>query len=244
MALLRLSVIAIIALAPVANLALSAVSADGPIPAARVQKAVQQANKGTHADLRAELPSERWPGIVVLATVRVHQLAELDEVEGKALQSGTLRTGVIRSFPAPLDPLAEGRTFSAGGHTVLVMIVGSPRASAVRVRVDALNAPSGARLYIHNGVAGSEILGPYEARGPFDGGPFWSPPVAGDRAVLEYVEPQSSNALERRPRPFVVSQVGHQFLDRTRTSALRAVQHRASIRVFGPIGSSAPEGVR
>jgi len=163
--------------------------------------------------VRGELPSQRWPDLIDLTSTRVYQVGR---PAGRPLgdrtpTSGPLRIGPVRPLSPPLNPLTDGRVSRPEAHTVSVLIVAAEGSARLRVHLERVQMPAGARLYIHGGVDRGEVFGPYADSGPSGSQEFWSPPVEGDRAVLEYIEHRVSGAAERPSRgaPFIVTEVAH-----------------------------------
>jgi len=58
--------------------------------------------------------------------------------------------------------------------------------------------PVGARVFVYSAANADLYLGPYEGRGPWNNGTFWTPSLPGDHLVIEYMSPTgtaSANTL-------------------------------------------------
>ncbi len=130
--------------------------------------------------------------------------------QGKS--SKRLQIGVIRDIQPPLDPLLDAKWFDLErNQKVGVMAIASEGARQIRVRFEGVNLPPRAKLFVYSTKNREEIYGPYVERGPSGTGVFWSPPVEGEGAVIEYVV--GGDRADTRPgaTPFKISQVSHVF---------------------------------
>jgi len=78
----------------------------------------------------------------------------------------------------------------------------SPGAAALRLHFEGVDLPPGAELYVY-GAADHVVSGPYTGKGPFGSGEFWTDVLAGETAVVEWLEPTGRTA------PFRVTEVAH-----------------------------------
>jgi hypothetical protein len=129
-----------------------------------------------------------------------------DERPGKQV-----RVGVIRAFPQPLEVERDGALYRVAEGEARVLGLRSEGALMTRVHFTNMRLPKGARVFVYSLKNPEEFYGPYEGRGPAGDGAFWSPPVEGDGAVVEYFNPDPAAASE--PSPFQVSEVSHIYRD-------------------------------
>lgn len=128
--------------------------------------------------------------------------------------------------PDPPAPETDGRPTPAraGAHVVVKdlkkgkwvslpdgkklwrLALRSKGAKAVRVHFVRFDAGKGT-VWIHDGTGSGSS---YTGKGPDEAGEFWTPPVHGERAVLEFA-PQAG--AEVHPLPFSVDKVSHQWID-------------------------------
>jgi hypothetical protein len=91
----------------------------------------------------------------------------------------------------------------ADGRRVWRLSVRSPGAKAIRVHFDRFAGVAGT-VWVHDGGA---AVGSYTGDGPSGDKAFWSHPVVGERAVVEFV-PTQGKAI-----PFVVDRISHQVVE-------------------------------
>ncbi len=158
---------------------------------------------GTERTSRVEVPP---PGIRFgLRKPREFALAPLSVPEraGLAGPGPRLRTGVHRSLPANLLSAGDWET-TAEGKRVWRMAIRSPGSLGIRVEFRNFSA-GGGRVWLHNG---DQIAGPYNGRGIFEDGHFWSATVFSDSVTLEY-EPGPDGPEQTVP-PFEIRTISHQ----------------------------------
>src|SRR5215813_5505525 len=127
-------------------------------------------------------------------------------------KSPRLRIGAIRPLSDPIDTLAEMTAFAepnSGGRLHIARVV-SKDAISIRLHFTNVALPKGARLFVYALNNYDNFHGPYEDRGPNGDGEFWTPPVNGDGAVIEYFTPDATNDVAA---PFRVAQLSHAYID-------------------------------
>lgn len=131
---------------------------------------------------------------------------------GRSAMDKRMRVGDVRPLTPPLTAPTNGKCFDLGtdGFDVILAVV-SAGARQVRVRLAAVDIPPGARVFVYSTKNRSEIHGPYEGRGPSGDGSFWTPPVEGDEAVIEYHNPRPVSDPEARRAAFQVIEVSHVY---------------------------------
>lgn len=141
-----------------------------------------------------------------------HRLPPLVEPLGQTRsgQSKEMRVGTVRAIVPPLNLTASARCFDLGTAGVdEVMAVVSTGARQIRLHFTGVSMASGARLFVSSLKNPSEVYGPYEGNGPGVDGSFWTPPIEGDAALIEYYRPHPASIDKNAPAPFQVTEVSH-----------------------------------
>ena len=185
---------------------------------------------------RLALPSLLHRRVNILPAA--HRLAPLaaEELGWKPASMAT-RAGVHRAIAAPAArDLGRWETMP-GGREVWRMVIESPGAAGIRIHFRGFNLRGG-RLWLHDGTgAESEIAGPYEGRGIWDDGDFWSGFVLAERIVVEY-EPAAGSArasfdAASGELPFTIAEISHLL-----PGALPEPPNQDLARTFGTASSS------
>ncbi|MGB7924253.1 MAG: proprotein convertase P-domain-containing protein [Pyrinomonadaceae bacterium] len=121
------------------------------------------------------------------------------------------RIGSVRVFEQPLDASADSSLYSVPDGEVRVMAAASEGALSLRVHFAGMALPPGARLFVYSMKNRDEIYGPYEGKGPNGDGTFWTPPVAGDTAVIELFTPGLLSRPDAAGSYFRITEVSHVF---------------------------------
>ena len=159
---------------------------------------------------RGEVPFNQIYGHLKLdKTKRLGPLSQR-ELKKKKQDQKFLRIGVVRSLVTPLDPLSDSALYTVSEGYIRVAGVVSAGAVAVRVQFKDMSLPPGARVFVYSPTNPNEYYGPYEGRGESQDGTFWSPPIQGDTAIIEYFTPANSSAAKH---PFKVLSVAHIYKD-------------------------------
>jgi len=139
------------------------------------------------------------------------QLPPLDiratEVEDKSLGDSRtpLRIGVARSIDA--SPLTHGRWVNIQKNRTLWLFgIRSPSGVGLRLHFTDFSLPPGAKIYIYPSSDPSKYFGPYEGKGIFDDGEFWSPTIEGETIILEFFSPSALTDLQT---PFIIKEISH-----------------------------------
>lgn len=187
---------------------------------------------------RLSLPSLLHRRVNVLPAA--HRLAPLT-AEDLALKPASMatRAGVHRAIAAPAArDLGRWETMP-GGREVWRMVIESPGAAGIRIHFRDVNLRGG-RLWLHDGTgAESEIAGPYEGRGLWDDGDFWSGFVLAERIVVEF-EPAAGNTRASfdpafGELPFTIAEISHLL-----PGVLPEPPNEDLVRTFGNSPSLAP----
>ena len=137
-----------------------------------------------------------------------HRLAALTP-EDLAVKTASMatRAGIHRGLGTRVA-LESGRwDLLADGRAVWRMALQSPGAAGIRLHFRDFRLGAGARLWLHDGSsAESEIMGPYEDRGVYGDGEFWSDFVLAETIVIEY-QPGARGAAEALP--FTIAEISH-----------------------------------
>ncbi len=167
--------------------------------------------------VRGEVPFTGKYGHLKLGTGKIKRLGALNPSEEKRKKDQKyLRIGVVRSLDTPLDPLSDSELYTVSEGYIRVAGVSSEGAVAVRVQFKDMSLPAGARVFVYSLSNPSEFYGPYEGRGPSGDGTFWTPPMRGDTAVIEYFTPEKTNLAKT---PFKVFSIGHVYKDMSEDNA-------------------------
>ena len=160
---------------------------------------------------RGEVPFSRMYGHLKLDSTKTKRLGRLSKSEQKGKKdSKFLRIGVVRSLPTPLDALSDTALYTVAEGYIHVGGVVSEGAVAVRVQFKDMSLPPGARVFVYSLTNPNEYYGPYTGRGESEDGTFWTPPIRGDTAVIEYFTPVKSNSAKT---PFKVDSIAHVYKD-------------------------------
>jgi len=160
---------------------------------------------------RGEVPFSRIYGHLKLSPTNTKRLGRLSPAEQKKKKDQKfLRIGVVRSLVTPLDPFADSTLYPVTEGDIRVAGVVSEGAVAVRVQFKDMSLPPGARVFVYSLTNPNEYYGPYEGHGASEDGTFWTPPIHGDTAVIEYFTPAKSNSATT---PFKVFSIAHIYKD-------------------------------
>jgi hypothetical protein len=162
---------------------------------------------------RGEAPVGRLYGNVKADSSKLRRLPALSQraVREEASTLKRLRVGTVRAFQRPLDLSSDSALYRVTEGEVRVMGVVSEGALYTRVHFTGMALPEGARVFVYSLKNPEEFYGPYENRGPSGDGAFWTPPMEGDGAVIEYFTPSGKGDSEGAP--FQVSEISHTYRD-------------------------------
>jgi outer membrane protein assembly factor BamB len=161
---------------------------------------------------RGEVPFSQMYGHLKLDSAKTKRLGQLSasEQKRKNKDSKFLRIGVVRPLISPLDPIADSTLYKVAEGDIRVAGVTSEGAVAVRVQFNSMSLPPGARVFVYSPTNPSEYYGPYIGRGTSEDGTFWTPPIQGDTAIIEYFTPANTKLARI---PFKVSSIAHIYRD-------------------------------
>lgn len=161
---------------------------------------------------RGEVPFSRIYGQLKLSSTQTKRLGPLSLRERKQNKKDEkfLRIGVVRPLVIPLDPLTDSALYTVSEGNIRVAGVVSEGALAIRVQFKDMSLPPGARVFVYSLANPNEYYGPYEGHGASEDGTFWTPPMRGDTAVIEYFTPAGTNSAKP---PFKVSAIAHVYKD-------------------------------
>ena len=134
------------------------------------------------------------------------RLPPLSAREKRLRSDKLLQIGVVRTLPFPLDPVTDSAEYSIAEGDVEVASVVSEGARYVRLQFKNFSLPAGARVFVYSAANPDFFFGPYEGRGPWNDGTFWTPALPGDQVVIEYTSPAGT---ENDHAPFEISELGH-----------------------------------
>jgi PQQ-like domain len=171
---------------------------------------------------RGEVPFNRMYGHLRLDSAKTKRLGPLSPNEQKRKKGDKfLRTGVVRSLATPLDPLSDSALYPVAEGYIHVGGVVSEGAVSVRVQFKDMALPPGGRVFVYSLTNPNEYFGPYEGHGASEDGTFWTPPMHGDTAVVEYFTPTKSNSAKS---PFKVVSIAHIYKDLSTEDAAGACE--------------------
>ena len=165
-----------------------------------------------------------------------HRMAPVspDELRLTKPSSRATRAGIHRAVSAQA-PLESGRwDLLDDGRAVWRMVLQSPGAAGIRIHFRDFKLEAGARLWLHDGSGiESEIMGPYEGRGVYGDGDFWTDFVLSETMVIEYQPGAESRAL-----PFAIGEISH-LLPGVLAEAMGGTSARSLTSPLGWAGSGA-----
>ena len=178
----------------------------------RIKPKVKDDTPNAAKAARGEVPFQSWMyGHLKLESTKIKRLGQLSRSEQKRKKDDkVLRIGVVRPLVTPLDALSDSTLYTVAEGYIRVAGVVSEGAVAVRVQFKDMSLPPGARVFVYSPTNPNEYYGPYDGRGASEDGTFWTPPIQGDTAVIEYFTPAKSNSANS---PFRVSSIAHIYKD-------------------------------
>ena len=161
---------------------------------------------------RGEAPLSKLYGHLKADASKIKRLEPL-KVADKARKSEKeklFQVGVVRELPSPLNPLTDSTSYVVTEGEVRVAAIISEGARQMRLQFRAFSLPVGARVFVYSASDPNVYFGPYEGRGPWGDGTFWTPPMSGEGVVIEYFAPAGTRSNDV---PFTVDQVAHIYKD-------------------------------
>ncbi len=157
---------------------------------------------------RGEAPLGRLYDSLKVEPLKIRRLPALKASEmEKEAASKRVRVGTVRAFQRPLNVSSDSAFYRVAEGEVRVMGIVSEGALYTRVHFSNMSLPAGARVFVYSLKNPEEFYGPYEGKGASPDGTFWTPPVEGDGAVIEYFSP--AGAIDSQVAPFQVSEISH-----------------------------------
>lgn len=141
---------------------------------------------------------------------RIKHLPALSQRLKRSKSEKLLQVGVVRTLSSALNPMTDSAMYSVAEGDVRVAAVRSEGARYMRVLFKDFSLPQGARVFVYSKSEPDAYAGPYEGRGLWDNGTFWTPALRGDEVIIEYLSPagKQTNAV-----PFTVSEIAHIYKD-------------------------------
>src|SRR5688572_16085576 len=160
---------------------------------------------------RREAPLANLYGHLRADTARVKRLPPLKNPDrAKTFQKqNVLQVGLVRELPDPLNPLTDSTAYAVSEGEVRVAAIVSEGARRLRVQFKDFSLPPGARVFVYSAGNPDFYSGPYEGRGPWGDGTFWTPSLPGDQIVIEYTAPLGITT----GAPFKIGEVSHIYKD-------------------------------
>ena len=117
-----------------------------------------------------------------------------------------LQVGVVRTLPSPLNPLVDSVSYTVAEGEVRVASIVTEGALYTRIQFKDFSLPPGARVFVYPAGKPDDFFGPYEGKGPWDDGLFWTPAISGDQVIIEYTTPPGTVTTDT---PFKISDIAH-----------------------------------
>ena len=156
----------------------------------------------------ADFPESCLPPVDVAALLAED---EADAAPGKPLRIGVLRELDVDGADGDWSELPDGGSV----WTAAVVLEG---AFGVRLHFRDVELPPGAALYVYAAENPAVVRGPYEETGPHRTGAFWTAPVEGESAYVEYYVPAGVS----RHLPFIIDEAVHTYRSLDGTGGSRA----------------------
>lgn len=175
---------------------------------------------------RGEVPLSKMYGHLKVNAAKTKRLGQLSPSEQKSKKGNKfLRIGVVRPLATPLDPLSDSALYTVAEGDVRVAGVISEGAVAVRVQFKGMSLPAGARVFVYSMSNPDEYYGPYGGHGPSEDGTFWTPPMRGDTAIIEYFTPAGTTSNQT---PFKIFSIAHIYKDMFTPDAAGACENEVT----------------
>ncbi len=157
---------------------------------------------------RGEAPLGRLYDNLKVEPSKIRRLPALKASEmQKEATAKRMRVGTVRAFQRPLNVSSDSALYRVPEGEVRVMGVVSEGALYTRVHFSDMALPAGAKVFVYSLKNPEEFYGPYEGKGSSGDGTFWTPPMEGDGAVIEYFSP--TGTIDAQAAPFQVSEISH-----------------------------------
>jgi hypothetical protein len=159
---------------------------------------------------RGQAPLRKLYGNLKPDASRMKRLPPLNARNKRNKSEKRLQVGIVRTFASALNPLTDSAKYSIAEGDVRVAEIVSEGARYLRLHFKDFSLPAGARVFVYSAANADLYLGPYEGRGPWNNGTFWTPSLPGDHLVIEYLSPPGTASANT---PFEVSEVAHIYKD-------------------------------
>jgi Bacterial pre-peptidase C-terminal domain/Viral BACON domain len=194
-------------------LCLAATSRSQSMPGYQAPDKAKDQSPASVKAARGEAPLSKLYGHLKADSAKAKRLAPLkkSDIPKESKNEKLHRIGLVRDLPSALDPLTDSAIYVVKEGEVRVLIVGAEGARKLRVQFRDFSLPAGARVFVYSASDPNVYFGPYEGRGPWNDGIFWTPSMPGDQVVIEYTAPAGTTTIA----PFKVSRVAHIYKDAT-----------------------------
>ena len=141
-------------------------------------------------------------------TKRLPKLSDREKLRKRAQNRSEkiFQIGIVRTLASPLDPILDSTSYTVAEGEVHVASIVTEGALFTRIQFRDFSLPAGARVFVYPATNPDQFFGPYEGKGPWNDGLFWTPAMAGDQIIIEYTTPAG---ISDRETPFKISQVAH-----------------------------------
>jgi hypothetical protein len=148
---------------------------------------------------------------VILPTLPTEFIEELKREDAAQGKPRRVRLGFTRALEQPLTVSSEttaGWASTADGSRVYSVQISSPGALAIRLHLERVNLPPGARLLVFDPASPDPQAVPFTSRNVNLEGDAWMPTVASETVVLECALPPAS---ESAAATFSITELSHYY---------------------------------
>src|SRR5437763_5044623 len=112
--------------------------------------------------------------------------ATLERLDARSVElDGPNQIGVNRRVALSSKSRAQ-KFLNPDGSQVIVLVIKSTDAYGIGVHFRGLDLADGDEVYVYGPASDSIVCGPFTKKGPWGSGEFWSGPIGGDRAIIEF----------------------------------------------------------
>ena len=155
---------------------------------------------------RGEVPLGNIYGHLKADAAKTKRLPPIKARDKRQRLEKRLQVGVVRTLPSPLNPLSDSVLYTVAEGEVRVASIVTEGALYTRIQFKDFSLPAGARVFVYPAGKPDEFFGPYEGKGPWNDGLFWTPAISGDQIIIEYTTPTGTVTTGT---PFKVSDIAH-----------------------------------
>ena len=155
---------------------------------------------------RGEVPLSKLYGHLKADPSKTKRLPPIKPRDRRPRLEKRLQVGVVRTLPSPLNPLIDSVSYNVAEGEVRVASIVSEGALYTRIQFKEFSLPAGARVFVYPAGKPDEFFGPYEGKGPWNDGLFWTPAISGDQIIIEYTAPTGTITTDT---PFKISEIAH-----------------------------------